>query len=301
MGLDLKSNTVAPGSVVLVRNSDTYHGVGESKSINRAFSLTTTSAVESNNFDLTFHYLNTLLNGIQAGNLQLFRSESGDNPFENLRSTALDTVAKTLTRTGISGLLAATFTLGDKNNPLPVTLVSFSGVAAANGVNLNWRTASELNNKGFAVERQLLGGEWQQVGFVVGTNAANGSTYKYFDGSVPAGATQAYYRLRQQDLDGKATFSKVVAVALTAGTRELTVSPVPVKDGPLTVAFAEANQAGSEVLIINTQGQRVGRFTTVAGSEAALSLPVSNLAPGVYILRVQVPGQAVRHARFVKE
>ena len=81
---------------------------------------------------------------------------------------------------------------------------------------------------------------------------------------------------------------------------ELTLSPVPVSGSNLTLTLAEVGQAGIEVAIINTQGQRLTNFTTEASTDAALSLPVANLAAGVYIVSVQVPGQAVRRARFVK-
>jgi hypothetical protein len=41
-------------------------------------------------------------------------------------------------------------------------------------------------------------------------------------------------------------------------------------------------------------------FTTQTSTDAALSLPVQALAPGIYIVRVQAPGQPIRYARFVK-
>ena len=39
-------------------------------------------------------------------------------------------------------------------NALPVELVSFTGIARGNKVELNWSTATEINNSGFAVERK---------------------------------------------------------------------------------------------------------------------------------------------------
>lgn len=294
------TTTGNPGIVTARRLSAVYTGVGTSVSIRRSFTFLPDEP-ESGNFSLIFRYLTPDLNGIEPQDLRLFRSETADVPFENLGGTAVN---NSVTVNNISGTLGATFTLGDRTNPLPVTLVSFTGLATAKGVALTWLTASEENNKGFGVERQLAGSStWQQVGYVQGTNLAAGSRYQYLDATLPASATQAYYRLRQEDIDGVQIYSPVVAISQTAGgvTNALTLSPVPLKDGPLTVAFVGAEQAGSEVLVLNMQGQRVLRYTTTAGSEQSLSLPVGNLAAGVYILSVQVPGQAAQRARFVKE
>ncbi|AMR26993.1 hypothetical protein A0257_07655 [Hymenobacter psoromatis] len=142
------------------------------------------------------------------------------------------------------------------------------------------------------------------MGFAA-AGATTGSTYVFTDKSLTSApaSTQAYYRLRQEDLDGKVTFSPVAVINRNAAiaSTELTLSPVPVGGSDnLSVGLAEAGQAGIMVAVINTQGQRLLSFTTQASADAALSLPVTSLAAGVYIVTVQVPGQAARHARFVK-
>jgi hypothetical protein len=302
-----KDNTAAtsPGLTTVYRDSYTYYGAGTSVSVARGFTFQPSKTAISK-FDLVFSYLNTDMNGIAESNLRLFRSDNGDIPFEKLDITALNTSAKTLTKEGITGNLAALFTLGDVVNPLPVTLVSFTAAPTAQGgALLRWITASETNNKGFAIERQLGKGEaWEQVGYLTTGNSTNGSTYTYTDKNLANApyASLAYYRLRQEDQDGKFSYSPVAVVArqVEVASTALQLSPVPVSGGSLLLTFAEANQAGAEISITNTQGQRLFSQTTQANSDAALSLPVESLAAGVYIVSVRVPGQAIRHARFVK-
>ena len=298
-GLDLTASG-APGNVTLTRTSSIYTGVGTSVSIRRGFFLQPDVA-NSGNFDLTFHYLTADLNGISPGNLRLFSSETFDIPFINLGATLADQNAKTLTRTGIPVSLAQLFTLGDVTNPLPVTLVSFAATATAQGAALRWSTASEVNSKGFGIERQLAGGTtWQSVGYVTASNLASGSSYDYLDKTLPASATQVYYRLREEDKDGTLSYSPVAAISRAAAGADLTLSPVPLQAGPLTVSFAEAGQAGTEILVLNMQGQRMLHYTTTASADGGVNLALDNLAAGVYLVSVQVPGQAARHARFVK-
>jgi hypothetical protein len=100
--------------------------------------------------------------------------------------------------------------------PRPVTLTEFAGRRQGAGVRLNWRTASEQQNAGFEVQRQTeVAGYFQAIGFVAGRGTATApSSYSFPDDAAPAGT--AYYRLRQIDQNGTATYSPVVAV--TAGS-----------------------------------------------------------------------------------
>lgn len=309
IGVDLTANGgIDPGVTLVTRLTGVaYTGVGvKGSSVKRSFTFTPDNP-DNLNFTLVFHYLNTELNGngTNLNNLSLERSLTGAAPYENLGSKSNS--ALTVTRPFISGTLAATFTIADETvNPLPVTLISFTATPTAQGAALlRWATATESNNRGFGIERQLGVNEaWQSVGFVA-AGATTGSTYEFMDKSLvnaPASA-QAYYRLRQEDLDAKVTYSPVAVINRTAAVAatELTLSPVPVSGTDnLSVGLAEAGQAGIVVAVVNTQGQRMMSFTTQASTDAALSLPVTSLAAGVYIVTVQVPGQAVRHARFVK-
>ena len=306
IGLDLTTSDNYTRITVIRNTTNVYEGAGSSVSIQRSFSLNYSPGnPSSTTYDLTFHYLKKDLNEISADNLILFRSDTGDTPFENLDKTSASQDAKTVTRVGVTGSIVALYVLGDKNNPLPVTLTSFTATATPQGgALLRWTTASETNNRGFNIERQVgADGSWTTIGFVA-AGSVTGSAYEYADktlASAPA-SDKAYYRLRQEDLDGKTSYSPVAAITRQSAVAatELTLSPVPVSGSTLTLTMAEIGQAGIEVAIINTQGQRLTNFTTQASTEATLNLPVGSLAPGVYIVSVRVPGQATRHARFVK-
>jgi hypothetical protein len=276
-----------------------------SPSIERSYTFSSVASPNNQLFTLAFRYLNTELNGLNPAKLGFYRSASGIAPFDDLNRASNGT--KMVTSNTITGTLAATFTLGETNSvPLPVTLVSFTATPTAQGgALLRWTTASETNNKGFGIERQLAsGGAWQQVGYLASGNNALGGTYTYTDKSLataPA-SPQAYYRLRQEDLDGKTSYSPVAVItrSVTAVSTDLVLSPVPVTGASISLTFAEAAQAGSEITITSTSGQRMLSYTTQASNAAELNLPVEKLAPGVYIVSVRVPGQALRYARFVK-
>jgi hypothetical protein len=88
------------------------------------------------------------------------------------------------------------------NNPLPVELVSFSGLCEEGVINLTWQTASEFNSSHFDVEKSRDGENWQLLSTVPSAGTSNELiTYQSFDKNGTNGNN--YYRLRQVDFDGK--------------------------------------------------------------------------------------------------
>lgn len=88
---------------------------------------------------------------------------------------------------------------------IPVELVSFKGYKRSDGIDLTWETASETDNYGFYVERNVAVNdnvEWETIGFVKGAgNSSSPNNYRFFDGEVTLNTTYQY-RLRQVDMDG---------------------------------------------------------------------------------------------------
>ncbi len=168
--------------------------------------------------------------------------------------------------------------------PLPVSLVKFNASTRGNGISLTWETATELNNQGFDVERRSANGQYEKIGFVaskaVGGNGFDQS-YSFEDNSTQTkGVT--YYRLRQVDLDGKATFSEIRGVRTGKGLIVLSVYPNPSR-GTTNVAIPSG--IGSvDVSVDDFTGKSVQRFVGVTTS----NLQLTNLKPGIYMVRVTV-------------
>jgi hypothetical protein len=165
-------------------------------------------------------------------------------------------------------------------NVLPVELTSFTASRQGNAVQLAWQTASEHNNRGFALERRADGeNQFREIAFVNGTGTSSvAQHYLYQDEAAPA--SQLYYRLRQLDADGKFTYTPVVALAASTAAPTLSVAPIPAQD-VLRVSLSGTAEQQIQLTLTNQQGRTVLRQRLV--NETPLN--VSSLAPGLYLLR----------------
>ncbi|WP_211320179.1 T9SS type A sorting domain-containing protein [Hymenobacter nivis] len=303
IGVGLTANSGNPGTTVATRNSAIYYGAGTSVSIRRSFSFTA-SVATLQNFNLNFGYLNADLNGIQAANLLLFRSESGDVPFQPLYKTSSSSDAKTLTRNGITGAIAATFTLGDRTNPLPVTLTSFAAVAQGPNALLTWTTAQELNNSGFEVQVSTDGTTFSKLGFVaaVSPNSSAARTYQYRDVTANKQGTR-YYRLRQLDVDGKENLFAPQSLSF-GGALATSVNGYPnpfVSEINLSLQTAVAGQA--TVSVLDGVGRQVRSWqpTLAAGASNLVLSDLASLPYGLYVVQVRYNDGQTQRLKVVKQ
>ncbi|MBD2767134.1 Ig-like domain-containing protein [Hymenobacter sp. BT664] len=188
-----------------------------------------------------------------------------------------------------SGSNIATFTIPITKTPLPVELVSFEARAGRNlDAQLTWRTASEKNNAHFDVERSTDGQDFTRVGRVAGQGTTIRSTaYAYTDANAGAGRKgTVYYRLRQVNTDGKASYSPVETVPFT-GPQALGFHPSPTTGaGALDLSALPSGEY--QVTLLDAIGRQVLN-TSLAGAQIH-SMSLAHVARGTYLLMVRGPG-----------
>jgi len=103
---------------------------------------------------------------------------------------------------------------------IPVELFGFNASVDGNKVSLSWKTATELNNYGFEVERLksikpgVLQSDWIVTGFIKGKGNSTVLNFYSFDDVVEGG--EFSYRLKQIDYNGSAEYSSIVKVSVTS-------------------------------------------------------------------------------------
>lgn len=241
---------------------------------------------------------NTAPNVIPEANLRLQqRNGTVWSPPQGSVSTATNT----LTSAAQNGY--GIFAAADLAAPLPVELLAFSAQALGRAGVVEWTTASEHNNQGFEVEASLDGKTFQKVGFVAGQgNASTSHSYRYTDANAAQRGSLQYYRLRQLDADGTATYSPVRMVQFAASQHPtLAVWPNPAHD-TYTVHLVAARPQTVLLTMRDALGRLVSQLPmqVQAGDNQLPTSFTSEQAKGLYLLSTELDGQ-VLHTRLVRE
>lgn len=146
---------------------------------------------------------------------------------------------------------------------LPVIFSSFTGKEAGSNVLLNWTCDQEMNNKGFSIERSTDGSKFTAIAFIASRSVQGYSgipvKYDFTDLQLPAG-TNAWYRIRQVDLDGKSAYSALVKIDLTAVKQVVNI--IGGNNAIIVVFPANSNAAPYMVTVYDVQGRIVHQKIT---------------------------------------
>jgi hypothetical protein len=194
------------------------------------------------------------------------------------------------------------FTVGQGNpfggDPIPVELTSFSARLKEHTVHLQWQTATELNNYGFAIERSTDREHWEEIAFVEGFGTSNSpKSYSYADEVSDAELRhpELIYRLRQIDRDGTTDYSNIVMVrtgGLPEGVELHAAYPNPFNPAT-TISFSVAEPATVTLRVYNTLGQAVATLLEGHAMDAGLHTMAFNaetLPSGLYMAVLEADG-----------
>ena len=241
------------------------------------------------------------MTGLSAGTLSDIRLAKNNGPTTvtnvGTHVAATGTAPNpTATRSGvILANLSGDFRITTTNataTPLPVDLVYFEGKVIGHVVQLRWKTALELNNDYFVIERSGNAEVWEDLILINGAGTSNEAHYYQYDDERPI-VGKSYYRLRQTDFDGQFEYSPIVVVNFTK-SKEFIVSPNPTT-GILTIHGYQL--APNQIRFYNSVGQILHVESSIHDFDTRIN--VSAFPEGVYILQV-ADGTALHSMRLVK-
>ncbi|GJQ44101.1 MAG: hypothetical protein JETCAE03_35990 [Ignavibacteriaceae bacterium] len=198
--------------------------------------------------------------------------------------------------TGVSGNLDVGMWLCDEY-PLPVEFTSFTGIVVDNKVELNWGTATELNNYGFEVLRN-----GSQIGFVPGYGNSNSpKTYSFAD--EPTSSDVYTYQLKQIDNNGSINLSNEISVNVVLNKFELNQN-YPNPFNPSThIGFYLNKTENVQLIVYDYIGRQVAILIESECPEGynEVIFDASNLASGVYIYSLKTENQMLtKHMTLLK-
>ncbi len=167
---------------------------------------------------------------------------------------------------------------------LPVELLNFNALKEGRQVMLIWQTASEQNSDYFIVEQSTDAKTFSTLERVKAQGESNAiHNYKVLDKNPAKGMN--YYRLKQMDMNGKFSYSKIIWVAMDEDIVSFYPNPAS-----KTISF---NKPIESIIIRDLQGKEV-----LSRRNIRAVLDISTLQPGVYIMDIN--GRAYKD-RFIVE
>ncbi len=178
--------------------------------------------------------------------------------------------------------------------PFDVELLSFSANRTADGVKIDWSTASETENDRFEVTRRELGSEeWVTVGVVAG----NGTSSTQHDYSVmDRSATNAayYYELSGFDVNGNEQVFNTVLVEAGTSASEIVESYALLGNYPnpfnpsTNIRFSLAEASNITLTVYDVQGRVVSELVDgmMEAGVHEIAFDADGLTSGVYFAQM---------------
>ena len=174
---------------------------------------------------------------------------------------------------------------------VPVELASFNASITENSVSLVWTTASELNNRGFEIERKSsVTDVWKSLGFIEGSGTTTETrTYVFEDFDVTAGSYN--YRIRQIDYDGTASVYNLAETVVFGAPTKFELSqnyPNPFNPST-TISFSIPQRSDVSVKIYDVLGNEVASIIneTKDAGKYNINFNASKLSSGVYFYSIK--------------
>lgn len=174
---------------------------------------------------------------------------------------------------------------------LPVELKSFTAQVCGNNVNLNWYTATEINNLGFEIQKKVAG-EFVAIGFVNGMGTITEiQNYSFTDNSLENGSY--FYRLKQVDFNGSFEYSDEVNIDVTGPQYFSLNQNYPNPFNPTTrIEFSLASDSKVTLKVFNLLGEEVVTLLNgnLISGKHFVDFKASNLNSGIYLYKLNAVG-----------
>jgi hypothetical protein len=169
---------------------------------------------------------------------------------------------------------------------VPVELTSFNATMKDEGVQLEWTTATELNNMGFEIQRNQSA-EWETIGFAEGNGTTSEITfYQFFDDLSEFNSSEKLlYRLKQIDFNGVFSYSNTIEVDFLVENYSLSQNyPNPFNPSTI-ISFSLTRSTFVTLKIYNILGNEITTLVSelIPGGNHKVNFDPTGLPSGVYL------------------
>ena len=162
---------------------------------------------------------------------------------------------------------------------LPIKLKSFTVYATSKGVQVDWTTASEINNDNFSIQRSPDDINYAEAGNVRGAgNSTILLNYSFIDEHPFSGTS--YYRLKQTDFDGRSETFHAVSITLEEKLNE--TNSIHIFPNPFINEFTIYLDKAYSYFLYDICGRLIEKGEHLKGKIST----GENLVPGIYLIEM---------------
>ncbi|SEJ16244.1 Por secretion system C-terminal sorting domain-containing protein [Dyadobacter koreensis] len=182
------------------------------------------------------------------------------------------------------------------SEPLPVTLMNFTGTQSYEAVRLTWETTLETDFRQFDIEYSSNAKVFNKIGTVESRKNSTGSSYQF--SHIITSEGPKYYRLKMVDDDNTFKYSKIIS--LGQNTEELTanfIRPSFIDNKTLNVLLEEPFHS---LELVSTNGSILFK-KDISSQTGNFTIPMETTASGMYIVRLQSENKIVNQKILVSQ
>lgn len=188
----------------------------------------------------------------------------------------------TMKRTGITSF--SDFGGGPGDAPMPVELVFFEGIQIHDKIELNWQTASEINNDFFTVEKSADAVNFDILQIIEGFGNSN-SIIDYSSEDLSPHLGINYYRLKQTDFNGEFSYSETISVNFE--TTETNIAEIKFSsDNNLFINFNENIHNELSFVIFDIMGRLIETHLLNETNLNRINYNLDHLHEGIYHIAI---------------
>ena len=243
--------------------------------------------VGTGNSALTLQWVDALEGATFAGlgNAQIGISRNDSVSWSIPIQTSANAAANTVTA---SFSAFGAFVVADIGVALPVKFGSIKAYEKLTGIQLDWKVYSENKVRNYEIERSADGRSFTTVGSLPALyNNTSDGDYGFFDANPLPGIS--YYRIKNNDLDGKSAYSIVVRVNRNKSIKGLSLYPNPVLNRIVSLQGSDLDRGNYKISIFAANGQEIYKQQIKHNGgtiSQTIELP-STISKGVYVFSVR--------------
>lgn len=286
----------------------------------KTFRVIPTNNTSTGNYQISLYYTATEINNWATATGQLFSAAQVvkvSNGYYIPDVTPSNTlVSHVMLSPGTAGVFGSNFiATGDFNNtgfsgfgvgvagsPLPLNVGYFTGTKQATAHLLNWKVnCASADRAHMVLERSTDSRNFKAIYSHTADALRCLQPFEFTDNQPVSGIN--YYRLKLVDIDGRVTYSSMVALLnAIKGVELLSLAPNPVVADHLTVNITSALAITSDLQITDMQGKMIKQLRVpLSAGYNSIPLPVNRLAAGMYRVTLVSGGNSRTGIPFIKQ